>query len=84
MKVTGNPEAHNGTWEQIKLEDLEQERSEVDAMTPAEIDYNFEKMEQFVLDEATSFDGDIQEFLDRRESGENIVSLSRWGKVSRM
>ena len=29
MKVTGNPEAHNGTWEQIKLEDLEQERSEV-------------------------------------------------------
>ena len=27
---------------------IEQERSEVDAMTPAEIDYNFEKMEQFV------------------------------------
>ncbi len=56
----------------------------MDAMTPAEIDYDFEKMEQFVLDEATSFDGDIQEFLDRRESGENIVNLSRWGKVSRM
>lgn len=29
MKVTGNPEAQNGIWEQIKLEDLEQERSEV-------------------------------------------------------
>lgn len=71
--------------EECELMDyIEQERSEVDAMTSAEIDYNFEKMEQFVLDEATSFDGDIQEFLDRRESGENIVSLSRWGKVSRM
>ena len=71
--------------EECELMDyIEQERSEVDAMTPAEIDYNFEKMEQFVLDEATSFDGDIQEFLDRRESGENVVSLSRWGKVSRM
>ncbi len=73
-----------GLEESELMDYIEQERSEVDAMTPEEIDYNFERMEQFVLDEATSFDGDIQEFLDRRESGENTVSLSRWGKVSRM
>ena len=37
----------------------------VDAMTSEEIDYNFEKVEEFVLDEVTSFDGDIKEFLNR-------------------
>ena len=41
----------------------------MEAMTSQEIDCNFEKVEEFVLDEVTSFDGDIEEFLDRR-SGE--------------
>ena len=53
-------------------------------MTSEEIDYNFEKMEQFVIDEVASFDGDIQEFLDRKEQGENAVNISGDRKVSKM
>lgn len=51
------------------LDHIERERDQVEAMTSQEIDCNFEKVEEFVLDEVTSFDGDIEEFLDRR-SGE--------------
>ncbi len=51
------------------LDHIERERDQLEAMTSQEIDCNFEKVEEFVLDEVTSFDGDIEEFLDRR-SGE--------------
>jgi hypothetical protein len=54
------------------LDHIEQERDKVDVMTSEEIDCNFEKVEEFVLDEVTSFDGDIEEFLDRR-SGEGFL-----------
>lgn len=63
---------------------IEQEREEADRMTSEEIDYNFEKMEQFVIDEVASFDGDIQDFLDRRELGDNTVGRAGERKVSRM
>lgn len=66
-----------GLEESELMDYIEQERAEEDSMTSEEIDYNFEKMEQFVIDEVASFDGDIQEFLDRREQGENIVSIRR-------
>ena len=52
-------------------------------MTSEEIDYNFEKVEEFVLDEVTSFDGDIKEFLDRREKG-GICEIPDQRKVGRM
>lgn len=52
-------------------------------MTSEEIDYNFEKVEEFVLDEVTSFDGDIAEFLDRRERG-SICDISDRRKVGGM
>lgn len=65
------------------LDQLEQEMEKVDAMTSEEIDYNFEKVEEFVLDEVTSFDGDIAEFLDRRERG-SICDISDRRKVGGM
>lgn len=73
-----------GLEESELMDYIEQEREEADSMSSEEIDYNFEKMEQFVIDEVASFDGDIQDFLDRREQGENIVSVSGGRKVSRM
>lgn len=72
-----------GIREEKILDQIEQEMEKVDAMTSEEIDRNFEKMEEFVLDEVTSFDGDIEEFLDRRESG-NICDISGRRKVGRM
>ena len=73
-----------GMQESELMDFIEQEREEADSMTSEEIDYNFEKMEQFVIDEVASFDGDIQEFLDRKEQGENAVNISGDRKVSKM
>lgn len=73
-----------GLEENELMDYIEKEREDADSMTSKEIDYNFEKMEQFVIDEVASFDGDIQDYLDRREQGENIVSISGGRKVSRM
>lgn len=72
-----------GIGEDKILDQLEQEMEKVDAMTSEEIDYNFEKVEEFVLDEVTSFDGDIKEFLDRREKG-GICEIPDQRKVGRM
>ena len=62
-----------GPNEEELMDYIEQEREEADTMTSAEIDYNFEKVEEYVIDEVASFDGDIQEFLDRRERGEHTA-----------
>lgn len=72
-----------GIGEEKILDQLEQEMEKVDAMTSEEVDYNFEKVEELVLDEVTSFDGDIEEFLDRREQG-SIYDISDRRKVGRM
>jgi len=72
-----------GIGEEKILDQIEQEMEKVDAMTSEEIDRNFEKMEEFVLDEVTSFDGDIEEFLDRRERG-SIYDISDRRKVGGM
>ncbi len=71
-----------GLEEEKLLDQIEQEMERVDAMTSEEIDYNFEKVEEFVLDEVTSFDGDIKEFLDRREKG-GICEITDQRKVGR-
>lgn len=64
-----------GLKEEEIMDYIEQERDQIDSMTSEEIDYNFEKVEEYVIDEVSSLDGDIQEFLDRREAGERIVDI---------
>ena len=57
----------NGIREEDLLELIEQEKDEVENMTSEEIDCNFEKIEEIAVDEITSFDGDIEAFLEEKE-----------------
>lgn len=49
---------------------IEQEQEK--AMTSEQIDFDFEKIETIVLDEMEAFDGDIEEFLQKRSSETEI------------
>ncbi len=64
-----------GLKEEEIMDYIEQEQDKIDSMTSEQIDYNFDRVEEYVIDEVSSFDGDIQEFLDRREPGERIVDI---------
>lgn len=62
-----------GIREDELLEILEQEQEE--KMTSDDIDCNFEKIEEIVVDEVASYDGDIEEFLQEREKKSNILEV---------
>ena len=82
MKVTGNPEAQNGTWGQIKLEDLEQERSEVrktveKKTTPKFVYEMLEGMDgkyQYEDEEGLTFkaNGDFNKFILAKVDGKEV------------
>ncbi len=54
---------------------IEQRRDEEDERTSELIDCDFEKIEEVAIDTITSFDGNIQEFLEERERLEEIVTV---------
>lgn len=54
---------------------IEHRRDEEEAYSADRIDCDFEKIEEVAVDTFTSFDGDIQEFLDGREDTEEILTV---------
>lgn len=65
----------SGIREEELMEIIEHEQEEEDNMTSEEIDCNFEKIEEIAVDEITSFDGDIEEFLEEKERKYDILEV---------
>lgn len=61
--------------EEALMEMIEQRCAEEEERTSEMIDCDFEKIEEVAVDTFTSFDGDIQEFLERKESQESILTV---------
>lgn len=55
------------TKEEELMEIIEEEREEVDKMTSEQIDCNFEKIEEIIVDEVRVCDREIEEFLKEQE-----------------
>ena len=55
---------------------IEQRCVEEEERTSEMIDCDFEEIEEVAVDTFTSFDGDIQEFLEKKDSQENILTVN--------
>lgn len=62
--------------EEALMEMIEQRCVEEEERTSEMIDCDFEKIEEVAVDTFTSFDGDIQEFLEKKDSQENILTVN--------
>ena len=58
------------------MEMIEQRCVEEEERTSEMIDCDFEEIEEVAVDTFTSFDGDIQEFLEKKDSQENILTVN--------
>lgn len=65
----------SGVKEEDLLEFIEQEKDEMDNMSSDEIDCNFEKIEEIAVDEITSFDRDIEAFLEEKERKGEVLGV---------
>lgn len=62
--------------EEALMEMIEQRCAEEEERTSEMIDCDFEKIEEVAVDTFTSFDGDIQEFLEKKDSQDNILTVN--------
>ena len=61
--------------EEALMEMIEQRCVEEEERTSEMIDCDFEEIEEVAVDTFTSFDGDIQEFLEKKDSQEITILI---------